>query len=91
MNLYYSYVLQWRDKIKKIVKEHYRLLNYVLYNMVNQKDSLIIQHIGFQIRKIDLEFMKKLLQIVSHNGDENKTIEEFYPLFEDIYDRMKRL
>lgn len=91
MNLYYSYVLQWRDKIKKIVKEHYRLLNYVLYNMVNQKDSLIIQHIGFQIRKIDLEFMKKLLQVVSHNGDANKTIEEFYSLFENIYDRIKRL
>lgn len=91
MNLYYSYVLQWRDKINKIVKEHYRLLSYVLYNMVNQKDSLIIQHIGFQIRKIDLEFMKKLLQVVSHNGDANKTIEEFYSLFENIYDRIKRL
>lgn len=91
VNLYYRFVLQWREKTKEIVKEHYRLLNYALYNMVKKKDSLIIQHIGFQIRKVDLEFTKELLQIISHNGDASKIIDEFYSSFNDLYDRMKRL
>lgn len=91
VNLYYRYVLLWRKKIKGIVKEHYRLLKYALYNMVSLNDSLRIQHIGIQMRRIDMKFMKDLFMKVYQENNLGDIIDEYYSFFEKMHCRMIKL
>lgn len=67
VQLYYQYIVHWREQISKMMRDFYKILNHMLYNNMEASDSLKVQHIGMVIKKTDLEFMMSLVDGVQKN------------------------
>ncbi len=87
VNSYYDAVLLWREKVKKIYREYYLMYQLLLENDISEHDSLHILRLGYRLRKIDLEFLKKLSTQISLGNKGDETIDEFYGKLQKVYEK----